>query len=45
MLNIRVRPRRPVGLARMGQKNNDRVRVRNRRYKTKRFLAHPKILM
>ena len=30
---------RPVG---MGQKNNDRIRVRNRRYKIKRFLAQPK---
>ena len=26
----------------MGQKNNDRIRVRNRRYKIKRFLAQPK---
>ena len=26
----------------MGQKNNDRVRIRNRRYKIKRFLAQPK---
>ena len=26
----------------MGQKNNDRIRVRYRRYKTKRFLAQPK---
>ena len=26
----------------MGQKNNDRVRIRNRRYKIKRFLAKPK---
>ena len=30
---------RPVG---MGQKNNDRIRVRNRRYKIKRFLAQRK---
>ena len=27
---------------RMGQKNNDRIRVRNRRYKIKRFLSQPK---
>ena len=26
----------------MGQKNNDRVRIRNRRYKIKNFLAQPK---
>ena len=26
----------------MGQKNNDRIRVRNRRYKIKRFMLHPK---
>ena len=26
----------------MGQKNNDWVRIRNRRYKIKRFLAQPK---
>ena len=42
MPRIRVRPRRPVRPAGMGQKNNDRIRVRNRRYKIKRFLAQPK---
>ena len=42
MHRIRVRPRRPVRAAGMGQKNNDRIRVRNRRYKIKRFLAQPK---
>ena len=26
----------------MGQKNNDRVRIRNRCYKIKRFLAQPR---
>ena len=36
-----MRPRRPVRPARMGQKNNDQVRIRNRRYKIKRFLAQP----
>ena len=39
MPNIRVRPRRPVRPAGMGQKNNDRVRIRNRRYKIERYLA------
>ena len=42
MLRIRVEPMRPVRPARMGQKNNDRIRVRNRRYKIKRFLAQRK---
>ena len=37
-----MRHRRPARLAGMGQKNNDRVRIRNRRYKIKRFLAQPK---
>ena len=42
MLRIQIRPRRPARLAGMGQKNNDPVRIRNRRYKIKRFLAKPK---
>ena len=33
------RPERPVG---MGQKSNDRVKIGNRRYKIKRFLAQPR---
>ena len=41
-----MRRRRPVRTAgmghKMGQKNNDRIRVRNRRYKIKRFLAQRK---
>ena len=37
MPNIRMRPRRPVRPAGMGQKNNDRVRRRNRHYKSKKF--------
>ena len=37
-----MRPRRPAKPAGMGQKNNDRVKIRNRRYKIKRFLAQPK---
>ena len=40
--NIQMRPRRPARPAGMGQKNNDRVRIRNRRYKIKRFLAQPR---
>ena len=28
----------------MGQKNNDRLRIKNRRYKIKRFLAQPRII-
>ena len=37
-----MRHSRPARLAGMGQKNNDRVRIRNRHYKIKRFLAQPK---
>ena len=37
-----MRPRRPAWPAWMGQKNNGRVRIRNRRYKIKRFLAQRK---
>ena len=42
MPNIRMRPRRPVSPAGMGQKNNYQIRIRNRRYKIKRFLAQPR---
>ena len=35
-------PRRPVRPAGVGQKNNDRVRIRNRRYKIKIYLAQPR---
>ena len=37
-----MRPRRPARPAGRGEKNNDRIRVRNRRYKIKRHLAQPK---
>ena len=37
-----MRPGRPARPAWMGQKSNDRVRIRNRRYKIKRFLAQPR---
>ena len=37
-----VRPRRPARPAGRGEKNNDRIRVRNRRYKIKRFLLQPR---
>ena len=39
MPRIRMRPRRPVRPAGMGQKNNDRIRLRNGRFKIKIFLA------
>ena len=42
MPNIRMRPRRPVRSAGMGQKSNYWVRIRNRRYKIKRFLVQPR---
>ena len=35
-------PRRPVRPAGRGEKNNDRIRIRNRRDKIKRYLAQPK---
>ena len=34
-------PRRPVRPPGMGEKNNDPIRIRNRRYKIKRILAQP----
>ena len=37
-----MRPRRPARPAGMGQKNNDQVRIRNRRDKIKTFLAQTK---
>ena len=42
MPNIQMRPRRPARPAGMGQKNNEQVRIRNRRYKIKRFLVQPR---
>ena len=35
-------PRRPVRPAGRGEKNNDRIRIRNRSYNIKRILAKPK---
>ena len=42
MPNLQLRPRRPVRPAKMGQKKNDRIRIRNRRHKIKRLIAEPK---
>ena len=42
MPNVQLRPRRPVRPAGIGQKNNDQIRIRNRRYKIKRLTAQPK---
>ena len=42
MPRIQYRPRRPLRTVGMGQKNKDRIRVRNRRYKIKRFMLQPK---
>ena len=36
------RPRRPMRPAVRGEKNNDRIRVRNKRYKIKRFILQPR---
>ena len=41
MIRIQMRTRRPARPAGMGQKNNDQLRIRNKRYKIKRFLAQP----
>ena len=40
--NYQIRPRRPARPAGRGEKNNDRIRVKNRRYKIKRYLAQPR---
>ena len=42
MPNIQLRPRNPVKPAWMGQKNNDQIKIRNRKYKIKRLIAQPK---
>ena len=42
MPNYQIRSRRPARPAGRGEKNNDRIRVRNRRYKIKRSLAQPR---
>ena len=42
MPNTQVIPRRPARPAGRGEKNNDRKRIRNRRYQIKRYLAQPK---
>ena len=42
MPNYQIRLRRPARPAGRREKNNDRIRVRNRRYKIKRYLAQPK---
>ena len=42
MPRTQCRPRRrPLVPAGMGQKNNDRIRVRNRRFKIKRCMIQP----
>ena len=42
MPNIQYRPRRPPVPAGRGEKNNDRIRVRNRWYKIERFMLQPR---
>ena len=39
MARTQMRSRRPVRPVGMGQKNNYRIRIRNRRYKIKKFLV------
>ena len=40
--NIKYRPRRPVVPAGRGEKNNDRITVRNTQYKIKRIMLQPR---
>ena len=42
MPNFQIRQRRPMRPAGRGKNNNDRTRVRNRRYKIKRFILQPR---
>ena len=42
MPNTQMRLRKPMRLPRMGVKNIENRRIRNRRYKIKRILAQPK---
>ena len=42
MPKVQLRPTRPVRPAGMEQKNNDQIRIRNRRYKIKRLITQPK---
>ena len=42
MARTQYRPRRPAEPAGRGEKNNDRIKIRNRRYKIKRFMLQPK---
>ena len=42
MPNVQLRPRRPMRPVGVGQKNNDQIRIRNRRYKIKRLIGQPK---
>ena len=37
-----MRPRKPARQAGREENNNDRIRIRNRHYKIKRYLAQPK---
>ena len=41
MPRAQYRPRRPIRPAGMEEKNNDRIRVSNRRYKIKRLMLQP----
>ena len=40
--NIQYRPWRSAVPTGRGEKNNDQIRVRNRRYKIKRFMLQPR---
>ena len=42
MPRVQMRPRRPVRPPKMGVKNMERIRIRNRRFKTKRMMEQPR---
>ena len=42
MPSVQMRPRRPVRPPKMGVKNIERIRIRNRRFKIKRMMEQPR---
>ena len=42
MPRVQMRLRRPVRPPKMGVKNMERIRIRNRRFKTKRMMEQPR---
>ena len=42
MPSVQMRPRRPVRPSKMGVKNIERIRIRNRQFKIKRMMEQPR---